>query len=116
MEAEFIAMTLKLPKNCCGSIVLGECFETNVITGQRVESILHVDNRTTIDFVRSRIENYRSKHIDVKLFFVRDSIYKDIFELEFVRSKDNLADIFTKPLTKTELRKFITLLFTKNEM
>lgn len=65
----------------------------------------------TIDFVRSPIENCRSKHIDVKLFFVRDLVHQDIFDLEYVRSKNNLSDIFTKPPTKFDLESFVSKLF-----
>lgn len=111
MEAEFIAMTEATKELLWFDRILGECYRKKIITGEGVKSVLYVDNRATIDFVRSPIENHRSRHIDVKLFFVRDLVNENTFDLNFVRSKDNLADIFTKPLTKFELKRFIEHIF-----
>lgn len=111
MEAEFVAMTEATKETIWFNRILVECFEKEVIQSHFNKPILYVDNRATIDFVKSPIENYRSKHIDVKLFFVRDLVYKDIFNLKYICSKENLADIFTKPMTKNDLEKFVNLLF-----
>lgn len=64
-----------------------------------------------IDFLKSPIENYRTKHIDVKMFFVRDLLNQEIFEVNYIKSKANLADMFTKPLTKHDLYKFVEAIF-----
>lgn len=111
MEAEFIAMTEATKELIWFDRIFDECFEKGVVIGKKVKSVLYVDNRATIDFVRSPIENHRSRHIDVKLFFVRDLVNKNIFDLCFIRSKENVADIFTKPATKFELTKFIQSIF-----
>lgn len=66
----------------------------------------------SMDFIKSPIENHRSKHIDVKLFFVRDLYYKEVFILKYINSKNNLADPFTKPLTKSDLNKFKSCIFS----
>lgn len=111
MEAEFVAMTEATKETIWFNRILTECFNRKILKGKLIKPILYVDNMATIDFVKSPIENYRSKHIDVKLFFVRDLVYKNLFELKYIKSKDNLADIFTKPMTKTELERFINVLF-----
>ncbi|GBN18764.1 Retrovirus-related Pol polyprotein from transposon TNT 1-94 [Araneus ventricosus] len=72
MESEFVAMTDATRELIWFDRILIECFERNVILEKPVQSTLFVDNMATIDFVKSSIENCRSKHIDVKLFFVRD--------------------------------------------
>ena len=59
----------------------------------------------TISFVKSPTEKYRTKNIDIKLFFVRDLFYQNFFEDKYARSKENLPNVFM-PLTKFELRKF----------
>lgn len=92
--------------------VLHECKDSKILNFCN-KSILKVDNQATIDFVRSPIENYRSKHIDVKLFFVRDLVYRDVFDLKFVRSKENLSDVFTKPMTRHDLTTFTENVFVK---
>lgn len=106
MEAEFVSMTETVKELLWFDRILDECVSKNVLFNTKIKSLLYVDNMATIDFVKSPIENHRSKHIDVKLFFIRDLYYKDIFEVRYVKSKDNLADPFTKPLTKHDLDRF----------
>lgn len=110
MESEFVAMTEAAKNLLWFDRILKECRSYKLIGGF-LKSVLNVDNQAAIDFVRSPIENHRSKHIDVKLFFIRDLVYQNIFELKFVRSKSNLSDIFTKPLTKFDLYKFLEIVF-----
>lgn len=110
MEAEFIAMTEAVKNLTWFDRIFNEC-KTNHLISKIEKSVLLVDNQAAIDFVRSPIENYRSKHIDIKLFFIRDLVYQDIFDLRFVRSKLNMADVFTKPLTKHDLMNFIRFIF-----
>lgn len=106
MESEFIAMTEATKELVWFDRIINECFKKKILYGQKVKPNLLVDNMAAIDFIKSPIENYRTKHIDVKLFFVRDLINQDIFEVKHVRSKANLSDVFTKPLTKFDLDKF----------
>ena len=40
----------------------------------------------------------RMKHVERRHFFVRDMVEKFEIEVPFVRTDDNLADFFTKPL------------------
>lgn len=43
-------------------------------------------------------ETKRSKHIDIKHYFVKYMILEGKFKLAFVSSKNQLADIMTKAL------------------
>ena len=47
----------------------------------------------------------RTKHIDIRVHFVRQYIEEGIFKMEFVRSEDNDADIFTKNTTEETFKK-----------
>ena len=42
----------------------------------------------------------RTRHVDVKYHYMRQEIENGDVELEFVRSEDNLADMFTKNVSK----------------
>lgn len=112
MESELISMTESAKELLWYDRIISECFRKGILTGPKAESILFVDNMATIDFVKSPIENNRSKHIDVRLFFVRDLIYKDVFKVNYIPSKRNLADNFTKAQTRCELNNFIDILFS----
>lgn len=111
MEAEFVAMTEVSKELVWFDNILKECILKGFVQEIHRKPILFVDNQSAINFVKSPVENSRSKHIDVRLLFIRDLVYKEIFEVLYVKSKDNLADVFTKPLTKLEFEKFKSKLF-----
>ncbi|GBM70351.1 Retrovirus-related Pol polyprotein from transposon RE2 [Araneus ventricosus] len=112
MEAEFIALAEAAKEMTWFDRILGECCDRKIVEVIKEKPTLYVDNLAAIDFVKSPVEKHRSRHIDVKLFFIRDLVYKELFELKYVKSKDNLSDIFTKEPTKHDLEKFVV--FKKN--
>jgi hypothetical protein len=59
---------------------------------------IHVDNIGAIFLAGNRNSSERSKHIDMKYHFVRDLIDEGLIDVKFVRSEQNLADLFTKNL------------------
>lgn len=52
----------------------------------------------------------RSKHIDVKFYFLRNLSNNGTFYLIYYRSKDQVVDIFTKTLKMESFVKFRRLL------
>lgn len=67
---------------------------------QKEATVMRVDNLSAIRLLQNPEFHHRTKHIDVRLFFVRELYRKGKIELEHVASKDQLADVFTKPLAK----------------
>ena len=67
---------------------------------------LYVDNKGAIDLAKNPVHHQRSKHVDIKYHYIRSKILDGSFVLYYVPSKENLADIFTKPCTKNSLRIF----------
>lgn len=47
-----------------------------------------------------------AKHIDLQLHFIRDEIEKENLEIQYVASKKNVADIFTKLLAQEAFNKY----------
>ena len=45
------------------------------------------------------IRHSRSKHIEIDIHFVRDYVVNRVLDVQFVSTKDQLADIFTKSLS-----------------
>ena len=59
---------------------------------------IFVDNQSAIRMAGNSEFHRRSKHIDVRYNFVRDLVRKRVIAVQYVRSEQQLADIFTKPL------------------
>lgn len=110
MESELVAMTEATKELIWFKNIFKECSLKGLVSFEQ-KPIFYLDNQATINFVKSPVENSKTKHIDVKLFFVRDLIFKELFEIRYVKSKNNLADIFTKPLTRYNLDLFRRRLF-----
>lgn len=111
MESEFVAMTEAVKNVVWFDRIRSECGREGVIPVSVRTPVMRADNQSAINFIKSPVENYRTKHIDVKLFFIRDWLNDGKFQISFVRSKLNLADIFTKPLTKAKVFKFVKSVF-----
>jgi hypothetical protein len=62
------------------------------------------------------VNNSRTKHIDVKYHMIRDWISKGIFELFYIESSKNLADIFTKALSAPAHRALTLRLLSGNSL
>lgn len=113
MEAEFVSMVESIKELQWLNNVLHACKQNKLIK-YNSKPMLYVDNQAAIEYLKSPIENYRTKHIDVKFFFVRELFYNEVFQVKYVRSKVNLADIFTKPLTRAGLDHFVKTVFLTN--
>jgi hypothetical protein len=69
---------------------------------QKEPTTIGEDNRTCIAWSEGSVGGSdRAKHIDLRKHFVHEAVLANYIKLEAVRSSDNLADIFTKPLPKS---------------
>ncbi|KAE8688065.1 hypothetical protein F3Y22_tig00111002pilonHSYRG00100 [Hibiscus syriacus] len=67
------------------------------------------DNQSTIHLTRNQVFHERSKHIDVKLYFVRDVIAKGSIIVKKMPTKENPADMLTKALPAAKFRHCLDL-------
>jgi hypothetical protein len=73
-------------------------------------SIIYVDNQAAIQISKNDTHHDRTKHIDIRHHFIRDCIRNNDVDLQWIETKQQRADIFTKALgTKpfTHLRTLI---------
>jgi hypothetical protein len=56
------------------------------------------DNESAIKIAKNPVQHKRTKHIYICHYFLRDHESKGDIVMEGVRTDDQLADIFTKPL------------------
>ena len=62
--------------------------------------LMHIDNQGAMNLAKNPVHHQRSKHIDVKYHFIRSEIQAGIVSLKYVPTDENVADVFTKPVTK----------------
>lgn len=69
-----------------------------------------MDNQSAIRLIKNPEFHKRTKHIDVRYHFIRDKYEEGIFNLEYVNTDEQLADVLTKALPKTKHQYFCKLL------
>ena len=57
------------------------------------------DNTSSINLTNNLVLHSRTKHIEIRHHYLRDHVENGDIIFEHVDSKNQLADIFTKPLT-----------------
>ena len=62
---------------------------------------LHMDNKSAIDVAYNPEHHGRMKHVARYNFYVRELVESHVLRCPFVRTVDNLADFFTKPLSSS---------------
>ena len=61
--------------------------------------IVRVDNVGAIFMAENVTTGERTKHVDTRYHFVREFVHEGFIKIIFVRTKENVADIFTKNVT-----------------
>ncbi|CAI5464484.1 unnamed protein product [Closterium sp. Yama58-4] len=61
---------------------------------------LWCDNASTIHLTQDPVFHGRSKHIELRYFFIRDLVQQNLIAVRKIAAEANLADIFTKPLLR----------------
>jgi len=65
---------------------------------------------TTIKLSKNPVFHGRSKHIDVRFYFLRDLTKDEVIEVLYCKSEDQVVDILTKPLKLCAFQKLRNLL------
>ena len=104
-EAEYMALT-ETTQEAMFLLKLTQDF------GLNIQSVpLHGDNQGAIALVKNPIQHNRSKHIDIKFHFIREKYNQKLIEISYIPTGENIADVFTKPMTKPKLNTFSKIIF-----
>jgi hypothetical protein len=94
-EAEYVAACQTVKELIWLKLLLSE-----LAIFENFKATLHVDNESAIKLIKNPEFHQRSKHIDVRYHFIRDKYTMGEFNLVHVSSKQQQADILTKPLPR----------------
>jgi hypothetical protein len=110
-EAEYVAAG-----QCCAQLLWMR--QTLRDFGYNLSKIpLLCGNESAIRMADNPVEHSRTKHIDIRHHFLRDHQQKGDVEVYHISTKNQLADIFTKPLdekTFCRLRSKLNVLDSRN--
>ncbi|GJU59093.1 hypothetical protein Tco_1236859 [Tanacetum coccineum] len=89
-EAEYVAAA-----NCCGQVLW--------IQNQMLDygfnfmnTKIHIDNESTICIVKNPVFHSKTKHIEIRHHFIRDSYEKKLIQVIKIHTDHNVADLLTK--------------------
>jgi hypothetical protein len=110
-EAEYIATN-----HCCVQLLwMGQTLRDY---GYKLTKVpLLCDNESAIRMTDNLVEHSRTKHIAIRYHFLRDHQQRGDIKIAYINTKDQLVDIFTKPLdekTFTKLRHELNILDSRN--
>ena len=69
---------------------------------QASATVLREDNQTAIKLAEDETSHKHTKHIDVKYHYTKEQQDLGKLVIKYVASEDNLADFFTKALTRPQ--------------
>lgn len=96
-EAELVA----------GVDVAKECMWLRALIGNICTKIrLMIDNQSALKIIRNPVHHEKTKHIDIKLCYLRDVFVRNELQFEYCKTTEQLADPLTKPLGGSEIGSF----------
>ena len=81
------------------------CVDENTLEDYKVylKNIpIKCDNMSAICLTKNPIQYSRTKHIDIRHHFIQDHITNHDVIIEYIDTKHQLANIFTKPLSEEQ--------------
>nr|GEV89515.1 ribonuclease H-like domain-containing protein [Tanacetum cinerariifolium] len=97
-EAEYVSLSV-----CCAQVLWMRTQLTDY--GFHFDKIpMNCDSKATIAISCNPVHHSRTKHIDVRYYFIKEKVEKGIVELFFVKTEYQLADMFTKALPEERFK------------
>ncbi|GKA26384.1 retrovirus-related pol polyprotein from transposon TNT 1-94 [Tanacetum coccineum] len=97
-EAEYVSLSA-----CCAQVLWLRTQLTDY--GFHFDKIpMYCDSKAAIAISCNPVQHSRTKHIDVRYHFIKEQVEKGIVELFFVGTEYQLADLFTKALSKDRFK------------
>ncbi|GJS81828.1 putative ribonuclease H-like domain-containing protein [Tanacetum coccineum] len=89
-EAEYVAAA-----NCYGQ-VLGIQNQMLDYGFNFINTMIYIDNESTICIVKNPVFHFKTKHIEIRHNFIRDSYEKSLIQVIKIHTDHNVADLLTK--------------------
>ncbi|XP_070022832.1 secreted RxLR effector protein 161-like [Nicotiana sylvestris] len=98
-EAEYVAAV-----SCCAQLLwIKQQLEDFGVLTKSVP--LLCDNSSALNMAKNPVQHKRTKHINVRHHFLRDNVEKGLICMKFCSTKYQIADIFTKALSREQFER-----------
>jgi len=104
-EAEYMALAATVQEG----LHLAQLLNDVGVTCEYV--MIYGDNQGAIALSKNPVNPQRSKHIDVRYHFIRTEVCSGRVVIEFCPTSEMVADLMTKPATKSRLTVFRNFIF-----
>ena len=104
-EAEYVSLSYATQETVWLRKLLG-----SIGFDQHKSTILHEDNQSTIALIKNPKHHARTKHIDIKYHFIRQSVDTNCIEVKYCCTDNMIADIMTKSLPRPKFEKLRAML------
>jgi hypothetical protein len=108
-NAEYIAMSEGAREGLFFRNLFWEC------TNEWQPIYMYCDNRGAVKNAENELQHKRSKHIELKYHHIKDETEKGNIKLTWIPTKNNVADIMTKPVKVSVFKHLTEIIFKTSE-
>ena len=65
-------------------------------------TVILCGNQSYIKMTENPVFNDKSKHIEIRCFYIRDMVQKRAIKLQYVSTDEQVVDVLTKPLSRVK--------------
>ena len=69
------------------------------------------DNQGAIALINNPVHHQRTKHVDIKYYFIREKVINGIINVVYLQTDGMIADCLTRPTGRIKLEFSNTILF-----
>ena len=70
-------------------------------------TVILCDNQSCIKMTKKPMFHDKSKHIEIRNFYIRDMVQKVAIKLQYVSIDEQVVDVLTKPLSRVKFEYFL---------
>ena len=70
---------------------------------------MYCDSSSALHLCRNLTHHERTKHIDIKLHFIRNKVFKGVVKMSKVHTDENPVDMLTKVVTTAKFKVCLSL-------
>ena len=93
IQDEYIAAA-----SCCTQVIWMKQTLEYILIKYEDLIVISCDNTSATNISRNHVMHSKTKHIPIKYHFLRDQVSQKVVKLEYVDTKEHIADLFTKLL------------------